>query len=135
MDMNANKHNFLYTVLVLTATLASAPLFAQPAGEQWEYQGTMNMMGMKMPIPLTQRCENPELDRTPPVDSNCTISDVTTEGNLTSFTMHCGDPNPMEGSGTTLRTGDQLESNYTVKTAEGEVSFSMTGKKLGACAL
>jgi hypothetical protein len=130
------KYFSIVTTLALTATMLSAPLVAQQAGEEWEYQGNVDMMGMKMPVPATRRCQNPEDENnTPPVDSNCEVNDVVSEGNTTSFKMVCGDPNPMEGSGTTTRTDDTIDVNYSM-TAEGMVmAFTMTGKKLGACTL
>jgi hypothetical protein len=133
--MNNRYNRIVSVILMLTAILAGARLAAQPAGEEWEYQGVMQMMGMKMPLPATKICQQAEQDMTPPMESNCTVSDVLTEGNTTSFTMQCGPPNPMEGSGTTTRTGDSLESLYTLKSAEGEMTITSTGKKLGSCPL
>lgn len=121
------------TVLLLATTFATAPLAAQPTGEEWAYQGNMDMMGMKMPLPPTQRCEQPEADKTPPLESNCTVSDVKTAGNTTSFKIQCGPPEPMEGSGTTTRTSDTLSASYTLKTADAEMVYTLTGKKLGPC--
>lgn len=133
--MNYTFYRGIYSALI--AALISLPLTAQQPGEQWEYQGNIEMMGMKMPVPATQVCQQAEkMDMTPPVDtnSNCSVADVKTSGNTTSFRMVCGDPTPMEGSGTTTRTGDQLDMNYTMKSEQGEMKFVMTGKKLGACA-
>ena len=121
------------TALVLSMGMITAALAAQPAGEEWEYQGNMEMMGMKMPLPPVKRCEKPDADMTPPVENNCTVSDVQTQGNTTSFKIKCGPPEPMEGSGTTTRTNDNLDASYTLKTAEAEMVYTMTGKKLGAC--
>ncbi|MBI5040772.1 MAG: DUF3617 family protein [Gammaproteobacteria bacterium] len=121
------------TALALTSALATAPLAAQPTGEEWEYQGNMDMMGMKMPVPPTKRCEKPDTDKTPPVESNCTVSDVQTQGNTTRFKIKCGPPEPMEGSGTTTRTNNRVDMSYTFKTSGGEMLYTMTGKKLGAC--
>lgn len=130
------KYHSLCTALILTSTLATAPLFAQQAGEEWEFQGNMDMMGMKMPIPATKRCQNPaEENNTPPVEGNCEVKDVVTEGNTTSFNMVCGEPNPMEGSGTTTRSDDKVDVDYTMSSEGTVLSFTMTGKKLGACKL
>lgn len=123
---------FVCNTLALTL-LASAPLLAQQSGEEWEYQGSMNMMGMSMPIPATKRCQLPEQNKTPPMDSTCQVSDIQTQGDTTTFKVRCSDPEPMEGSGTTTLTSDHLDSSYTLKLAEGEMTFSVTGKKLGAC--
>jgi len=133
--MNSNKYYGL-CAMYLTLLLAGSPLVAQQAGEEWEYQGNMDMMGMKMPIPATKRCQNPaEENNTPPVESNCEVKDVVTEGNTTSFNMVCGEPDPMQGSGTTTRTDATVDMKYSMTTEEAVMTFTMTGKKLGACNL
>jgi hypothetical protein len=132
--MNDRYYRIVCSTLALAAALAGTRLAAQTTGEEWEYQGSMEMMGMKMPIPATKHCQQQaEQDMTPPVDSNCSVTDVRTEGDTTSFRIQCGPPAPMEGNGTTTRTDDHLESRYTLKSAEGEMSFAMTGRKLGNC--
>lgn len=131
--MSCKHYGVACTALILAATFATAPFAAQPAGEEWEYQGNMDMMGMKMPLPPTRRCEKPDADKAPPVESNCKVSDVQTQGNTTRFKIQCGPPEPMEGSGTTTRTNDTLDASYTLKTADAEMVYTMTGKKLGPC--
>lgn len=132
--MSCKHYGLSCTALILAATFATAPLSAQPAGEEWEYQGSMDMMGMKMPLPPTKRCEKPDADKTPPMESNCKVSDVQTQGNTTRFKIQCGPPEPMEGSGTTTRTNDTLDSSFTLKTADAEMAYTLTGRKLGPCA-
>lgn len=134
--MNEIKNQRRFVLLIMA--MISLPLTAQQAGEQWEYQGNMEMMGMKMPVPATKVCQPADQhDMTPPVDaeSNCSVADIQTEGNTTRFRMVCGEPNPMEGNGTTTRTDDQLTTSYTLTSAEGEMTFTMAGKKLGPCTL
>ena len=123
-----------WTVLTLmVAVLTAGPLAAQAAGEQWEYTGTMEMMGMKMPLPPAKMCQKPDAAQTPPVQNNCKVSDVQKQGNTTSFKILCGPPEPMEGSGKTTRTGDRLDFTYRLKSADGEMVTNMSGKKTGAC--
>lgn len=126
----------IYAVMVFGILVASAQ--AQEKGEQWQYQGNMEMMGMKMPVPASTVCQRADQkDMTPPVekDSNCNVDDVSTQGNTTTFKMSCGEPNPMEGSGTATRTNDTMEMNYAMKSEQGEMKFTMNGKKLGECTL
>jgi hypothetical protein len=124
-----------FTAIILAGLLASAPLVAQTAGEEWEYQGNIDMMGMKMPVPVTRRCEEPQHDVTPPVQENCKVTETSTSGDTTSFSISCGPPEPMEGTGTMTQTGTLRESLFTLKSEQGEMSFAMTGKKLGSCNL
>jgi len=88
-----------------------------------------------MPIPVTKVCQEPQQDMTPPVDGNCEVTDIQTQGNTTSFNMRCGPPEPMEGSGTTTRTDNNVEIKYVLKSEMGEMAFTMTGNKLGTCKL
>ena len=128
----------LHHVPALLGMLFTAAVVAQQPGEQWQYQGNMEMMGMKMPVPMSTVCQPPDQkDITPPVekDSNCKVDDVSTQGNTTTFKMSCGEPTPMEGSGTATRTNDTLEINYAMKSDQGEMKFMMTGKKLGDCTM
>ena len=119
---------------LITATVMTAgPLAAQSTGEQWEYTGTMEMMGMKMPMPPTKLCQKPDAAQTPPVQNNCKVSDVQVQGNTTSFKILCGPPEPMEGSGKTTRTADRLDTSYRLKSADGEMVYNMSGKKTGSC--
>lgn len=118
---------------VTAAIFTASSLAAQTAGEQWEYQGTMEMMGMKMPIPPSKQCQRPDAAKTPPVQNNCKLSDVQVRGNTTSYKIQCGPPQPMEGSGQTVSTGDRLDATYKMKMAEGEMTYVMTGKKTGSC--
>lgn len=132
--MTRKHHRAIWTGCSLTvAVFAASPLAAQTVGEQWEYQGTMEMMGMKMPIPPSKVCQKPDAARTPPVQNNCTISDVQTNGNVTTYKVLCGPPQPMEGSGTTTGTGDRRDVTQKMKMAEGEITYVMTGKKTGSC--
>ena len=127
-------HSIGWTALALTASIMSAaPLAAQATGEQWEYTGTMEMMGMKMPMPPAKMCQKPDAAQTPPMQSNCKVSDVQVQGNTTSFKMMCGPPEAMEGSGKTTRTADRLDTTYRMKSADGEMVYTMSGKKTGAC--
>ncbi len=132
--MTRIAHGVSWTALALTAAVLTAgPLAAQTTGEQWEYTGTMEMMGMKMPMPPTKMCQKPDAAQTPPMQSNCKVSDVQVQGNTTSFKILCGPPEPMEGSGKTTRTADRLETTYRMKSADGEMVYNMSGKKTGAC--
>lgn len=132
--MNYNFSGISY-ILILAAILTIPALVAQTTGEEWEYQGNMQMMGMSMPIPLTKVCQEVNQEMTPPVDGNCEVNDIQAQGNITSFKMHCGPPEPMEGSGTTTRTNDRIEMKYTMRSEAGEMNFNMSGRKLGSCTL
>lgn len=132
--MTPKMQRALWTGLVLTIAVSAAPLAtAQTAGEQWEYQGTMEMMGMKMPMPPSKMCQKPDTAKTPTMQENCKVSDVQTKGNTTTFKVQCGPPQPMEGTATTTVTGDSLNATYKMKMPDGEMTYNLSGKKTGTC--
>ena len=116
----------LWLALTSTASLA-AP------GEEWEYQGTLDMMGMKMPIQPTKRCQGKDDPMTPPMESHCQFTDVKRSGHTTRFAFRCSKPDEGSGSGTITVTGTTLQSDYTIKTPDGEGTVKLNGRKLGAC--
>ena len=133
--MTRKTHSARLIVLGMTAALMTAgPLAAQSAGEMWEYTGTMEMMGMKMPLPPTKMCQKPDAAKTPPVQNNCKVSDVQVKGNTTSYKILCGPPEPMEGTGSSTTTADKIDFTYRLKSPDGEMVTNMSGKKTGTCA-
>jgi hypothetical protein len=119
-------------VMLMVGACAHAAL-AAPTGEQWEYTMTMEMAGMKMPLPATKVCVRPEEGDTPPVERHCKLKERKVNGATTTFHIVCGAPEPGEMRGTFTRKGDRVEGRYTL-TQEGEsMTVVAVGKKLGAC--
>ncbi|HQR20731.1 MAG TPA: DUF3617 family protein [Burkholderiaceae bacterium] len=120
-------------IAVCAVVAGSGAALAQAKGEEWEYAMTMEMAGMKMPMPPTRVCARPDEGNAPVVDKNCQLKDVKTSGSTTSFRIICGPPEPSEGSGRYTRKGDRVEGRYTLKSADGEMAFTSDGRKVGAC--
>lgn len=120
------------TLGLLGLGLAS-PAFGATAGmEQWEFASTMESAGMKMPMPTVKRCENPNEPPQPPAEG-CTLTNLKTEGNTTRYSFACTKPEAISGSGVITRTKDAMDATFTMKSASGEMSYAMTGKRLGPC--
>ncbi len=121
-------------VVVAGIALAAGSAWAQkPAGESWDFSGTMKMDGMSMPIPPHKSCVKPDEAVAPPVEKNCKTTDMKVSGNTTSFKVVCGPPEPMTGTAKVTRTADTLEGTYTMKSSDGEMTMVFNGKKLGNC--
>lgn len=118
---------------LLWAIAGFSPTHAAEVGEQWEYSGTMDMMGMKMPMPPSKICSKPGAESTPTADKRCKVSDVKTTASKTSYRVSCPPPDAMEGSGEAERKGDTIVSSFRMKSKDGEMRMTMTGRKLGAC--
>ncbi len=102
-------------------------------GDEWSFQGSMEMMGMKMPISDVKICLQPGQAMTPPMEGKCTFTNVTTEGNTTKFNFSCSGSDAGKGSGSTTVTGSTLVSTYTLETPDGSGTVNLNGKKGGAC--
>ncbi|MDO9312952.1 MAG: hypothetical protein Q7T97_00210 [Burkholderiaceae bacterium] len=132
--MSRQPHLRFATAALLALLVAwSGPARAAQAGEQWEYSGTMDMMGMKMPVPPTKVCTPVGADTTPPVDKNCRLSDVKTTPSKSSYRIVCGPTNAMEGTGEATRQGDTSRSVLRMKSSSGDMTVTTVGRKLGPC--
>jgi hypothetical protein len=106
---------------------------ASIGGETWEYNMTVEVAGMKMPMPSSKVCVRPEEGYTPPVDKNCQLKEHEIKGETTTFTITCGAPEPGELKGEFTRKGDSIEGVYSM-TQEGEsMTVTTIGRKLGEC--
>lgn len=103
------------------------------AGEEWEYQSSMEMMGMKMPMGAVKACTTPNQNTTPPMDGNCKFSNITKQGNTTKFDFVCPPPTASKGSGSMTIAGDKADAKYSIESEEVSGDVIVTGKKLGAC--
>ena len=130
MKMNIGLKAFIAVGLTSAVGVAMA---AGATGEQWDYAMTMEMAGMKMPLPATQVCATPEQGNTPPVEKHCEIKERKVSGATTTFRIVCGPPEPGELKGQFTRKGDRVEGRYTM-TQDGEsMTVVAVGRKLGSC--
>jgi hypothetical protein len=106
---------------------------AQPRGEEWEYALSLDMEGMKMPLPPSRVCVRPDEGHTPQVDKHCTLKDRKVSGSTTTFHIVCGPPEPGEIKGEFTRKGDRVEGRYTLKQGGDTMTVIANGRRLGAC--
>jgi hypothetical protein len=123
----------LVAVLCCSVGIGSAATAA--TGEKWEYTQTMNMRGMKMPVQPMKVCEKADREFLVPVDKRCQVTQTRKEGDKLHWKMSCAAPQPMEGTGWSMRQGDSNQSEMHIKSQNGEIDISSMGKKLGACVL
>lgn len=120
----------LVAALLLAATGGAA---LADGGEQWDYALTMEMGGMKMPLPASTVCVRPQEGDTPPVEKHCKVKERKVRGATTTFQIVCGPPEPGEMKGQFTRKGDRVEGRYTM-TQQGEsMTVTAVGRRLGGC--
>lgn len=126
--------NALAAIAALALAAAVGPAKAAGSqGEEWDYAMTVEMAGMKMPLPPSKVCVRPEDGNTPPVDKNCELKERKVSGATTTFRIVCGPPEPGELKGQFTRRGDRVEGRYTLKQGSDAMTVLANGRKLGAC--
>jgi hypothetical protein len=124
------------TGLAFSTLMLSAPsAFAKPGdGYIWEYTSSMQMSGMNMPMPAVKRCQLAGTsEKTPPMQGKCTVSNLQTNGNTTSFEMSCPPPDEMKGKGSSTVTETTMDAEWTFSSADGEMAMKMHGERKEAC--
>jgi hypothetical protein len=123
------------SLAVLCFSAGIAATAAATTGEEWEYTQSLGMKGMKMPLAPMKVCEKADRDFLAPVEKRCQVTQTRKEGDKVHWKMSCAAPEPMEGTGWSLRKGDSIEAEMHIKTQNGEMDISSKGRKLGPCAL
>lgn len=119
------------TTLVLS--FCSSAVFSATDGEQWEYAMTIDMAGMKMPLPVSKVCARPDEGNTPPVEKHCKLKEHKVVGTTTTFRIVCGAPDPGELKGQFNRKGNRVEGRYTMTQGGESMTVMAVGKQLGSC--
>ncbi len=108
--------------------------------ELWEMTVKMDMGGMSMPARTTQFCKRKDAGKESLATQNnkdCTVSDMKTSGNRTTFTMTCTGEHPMTGRMDVTATADtydgKMDMKSTAKGQEFEMRQTMQGRRIGAC--
>lgn len=115
------------------ALAATGHVAAQQKGEEWEWAMTVDMDGMKLPMPPTKSCVRPDEGYTPPVEKHCQMKDRKVSGSTTAFLIVCSPPTPGEMKGQFTRKGDRVEGRYTHTQGGDSMIVITNGRKLGAC--
>jgi Protein of unknown function (DUF3617) len=123
----------IFKALALFMVLISPYALAQGVDEMWEISGTMEMEGMKVPLPVTRTCMKKDTPAEPPTQENCRISNVAVSGNKTSWKVNCDEPDKMEGSGEITKTTDKMEGTVRLSSADGNMTMHYSGRRVGAC--
>ncbi len=123
-------------ILVFLIGLVSGVCAAAGPDEQWEMTSQMQMEGMSMPGSKQLVCQ-PATPAYDPgrgeTDKNCTMSEVKTVGNKTSWKMRCTGKDAMEGEGEMLRTADTMKGTMRMQADDMEMSMALSGRRVGTC--
>jgi len=136
-------HSVICSILFFLI-LAPSPFAAQAQGEWWEMTQKIEMPGMPdlsamMPaIPPTRVCltaePQPQSFKSLEDDQECAVNDVKTSAKATTFNIKCSGDSPLTGHGEMTRTADSLIQKMTLTSEDGDMTITMTGKRIGgAC--
>jgi hypothetical protein len=135
-EIMLNRRGGLRVGLALWAALLVPVAHADGPDEQWEMTTEMKMQGMSMPGSKSLVCQpasaayDPQRDE---MQKNCTMSDIRTVGNRTSWKMACTGENAMQGEGDMLRTADALKGTMKVQSHGMAMTMVMSGRRVGTC--
>lgn len=132
--MPRTHFNFTAALIAMGSVAPGPSLEAAAAkGEEWEYAMTVEMEGMKMPLPPSKVCVRPEEGNTPPVEEHCKVKERKVSGATTSFHVVCGPPEPGELKGQFARKGERVEGRYTMTQGGDTMTVVANGRRLGNC--
>jgi hypothetical protein len=129
------------TSIALSAALALAapPVLAQGKDDLWDVKTEMSMPGMPAGIPGMAQTLQVCADKDPkkaatqrPDMQDCKIGDYKQSGNRVTMTVTCP-----QGTATIEQTYNAARTEYKsvmkMKTNDGEMTMSSTGRKVGSC--
>lgn len=123
------------TLLCILASLAATvPAFAANNDELWEISSSVEMQGMSMGTGTTTICLRKEGAYQPDQkDPNCTVFDVKSAGNKSSWKMRCTGKDAWTGGGEMLKTATAMKGTmYMVQNGEKTV-MKQDGRIVGKC--
>jgi hypothetical protein len=110
----------------------------QNAGDLWQVTTQMSMVGLpiQMPTQTQQVCAERNWTRPPAgsgPDTSCRNTDFALSGNTATWKVTCQSP-PSTGVGQIIRNGaDAYSGSIKFASAQGEMTISLTGRKVGTC--
>ena len=129
---------FLFIFILATPVAA-----AEPVGEWWEVTMKMEMPGMPagmagmMGGQTSKVCMLKGQEKEPAKskeNKDCTMSDMKSSGNTTSFKMKCTGKDPMTGDAVLTHTPNSFSQKMNMQSKQGKMTMISNGKRIGgAC--
>ena len=131
----------LLSGMVLLAVVSSASVWAAGNDELWEISTKMEMEGMPFAMPgqTSKVCMQKGHEKDPnnavpkDKDQNCTMSEVKTSGNKSSWKMKCDGKDPMTGSGEMTYGNGTYSGKMKMHSKDGDMTMAYDGKRVGSC--
>jgi hypothetical protein len=134
----------LATLAVLSA--GAMVVFAQTPMRPGRWEVTMQMQMPQAPVQMpemkTTQCITPEqlkdpVNAVPQTGANanqdCKVSDYKVTGTTVTWQLACTKPQAMTSTGEMIFDGDTYAGTMKMKTAQGDMSMTLAGKRLGDC--
>jgi hypothetical protein len=119
----------------LAGSLAAEALAGD--GELWEVSSAMSMQGFALPPQTRRECtaKGSRDAATRGGDPSCKVSDLSVNGNKTTWRVECSEPPHMKGVGEITYNGDGYSGTLRFTSDDGEMTMKLSGKRVGACKL
>ncbi|HEX9184838.1 MAG TPA: DUF3617 family protein, partial [Burkholderiales bacterium] len=129
-------------LLIATLGFFAAPAFAQGGSDElWDMTTRMEMAGMpgggqSFTNQVCMKRGQTQPDKMSQ-DKNCTVAEMRTVGNTTTWKIVCTGRNPVTGEGEVTRTKDSMNGRIRMQGKRGNESYDMTtvmqGRLVGNC--
>ncbi len=150
MTLHFPRSRAMWRIVALAVIGAAGSVHAQPKqsfisgsgpDELWDTTMKMELVGMPMTMPAQamQVClkANRKQEDMIPRQDHCTMSNVRSAGNKTTFSFACTDPTPMTGMGELTATptsyAGRMELKSTRKGEQMQMNQVFSGRKVGVC--
>ena len=131
-------------LLCVAAVVVMAQTPMRPGRGEVTMQRQRPQAPVQMPAMKTTQCITPEQLKDPAnavpqgpqggsSNQDCKVSDYKVSGNTVTWQIPCTKPQPMTSTGEMVFDGDTYAGTMQMKTAQGDMSMKLAGKRLGDC--
>jgi hypothetical protein len=122
-------------IRTLLLALAVCPLLLAQSADSYQWQSTVTMQMGSMTMPAQSSLVCSDSKDSPPIkqQKDCEMYDVKRTGNTQTYKLRCTGANAVEGSGEITYSGDSYQGKMIMHARQGDMTMTMTGKKLGKC--
>ncbi len=125
-------HPHIRTLALVFMVAATGTVAAADTGTLWHVTTSISGPGMSPPARVTDVCvTGGKQDQPPPAgQSDCQYTELSRSGTTVRYAVQCS---TMKGTGEISYTPDHYSGKFDMQAAQGAVSATYEGRKLGTC--